>query len=52
MKPVQCCLKHMAQTLLEKSSVFERHKRLKDGWLYVECIEGSGRKKRHKKKIR
>jgi len=33
---------------MEKSSVFERHKRFKDGWLNVECIEGSGRKKTHK----
>jgi hypothetical protein len=34
---------------MEKSSVFERHKLLKDGWLNVEYIEGSGRKKTHKK---
>jgi hypothetical protein len=34
---------------MEKSSVFERHNRLKCGWLNVEYIEGSGRKKTHKK---
>ena len=34
---------------MEKSSVFERYKLLKDGWLNVECIEGSSRKKTHKK---
>jgi len=34
---------------MEKSSVSERHKQLKDGWLSVEFTEGSGRKKTHKK---
>jgi hypothetical protein len=33
---------------VEKSSVFEQHKRLKDDWLNVEFIEGSGRNKTHK----
>jgi hypothetical protein len=33
---------------MEKSSVFEPHKRLKDGWLNLEYIDGSGRKKTHK----
>jgi len=36
---------------LEKSSVFERRKRLKYGWLNAECIEGSGRKKTHQKNV-
>jgi hypothetical protein len=34
---------------MEKSSVFERHKRLKDGWLNAEYTEDSCRKKTHKK---
>jgi hypothetical protein len=33
---------------MEKSSVFERHKRLKDGWLNVGYIEVSSQKKTQK----
>jgi hypothetical protein len=34
---------------MEKSSVFERHKWLKDDWLNVEYVEDRFRKKTHKK---
>jgi len=34
--------------IMEKSSVFERHKRLKDGWLNVGYIEVSSQNKTQK----